>query len=249
VFGGTAHSQPGGKGVLPGGKGGLPGGKKGPPGGIGDLPGDIGDPFTIQTRVFVPKHTDAAEVLRAMQLFLERAAPVRADFAGGAMPPGGVGGGGPPPGGGSTKGPGGFRPGGGGFGGPPGTFPPGAETRLSLDRRTGSILVRGTASDLGLAADLVKVLDAPADEPLPEVKSLRAFQLKHASATALAEHAARLDLHVAAVGLDEAKLLLVTGFPDGVQEVAQLVKTLDVPAPKGLENRRKLFAPVKRVDP
>jgi type II secretory pathway component GspD/PulD (secretin) len=140
----------------------------------------------------------------------------------------------------------GFKPGGGGFGGPPGAFPQGLETRLSLDRRTGSIIARGPAIDLDVAADLMKVLDTPPDEVPPEVKSLRAFQLKHATASALAEHATRLDLQIAAVGLDEAKLLLVTGFPDAVQELAQLVKALDVPTPKGIEKQRKLFAPEKQ---
>jgi type II secretory pathway component GspD/PulD (secretin) len=118
------------------------------------------------------------------------------------------------------------------------------ESRLVLDERTGSIVIRGPESEVQIAADLVTLLDTPADKPLPEVKSLRAFTLKHAVPSNLADLTSNLDVRVAILPLDAAKLLLVGGSAEAMREVGDLVKTLDVPAPKAPppDKRKKLFA-------
>jgi type II secretory pathway component GspD/PulD (secretin) len=212
-----------------------------------------------QTRVFTPQNTDPADVLRAINELLDGVAaleqtPDPAGPAGGpGLPPG------PPPGGGG-------RPP--GIGGPPGIgpmpgapfggFPPalgmlggaggppiGHAARLALDKRTGSIIVRGPAKELQIAADLFKLLDTPRDQPLPESKSLLAFPLKHAGATELAALAAELEIGAAILALDEAKLLVVVGPADAVRELAELVNSLDAPTKKAPdpEKRKKLFPP------
>src|SRR5438045_537330 len=52
--------------------------------------------------------------------------------------------------------------------------------RVAWDTRTASILVRGLPSDFQLVTEFLAVLNTPADKPLPKLKVLRAFRLKHA---------------------------------------------------------------------
>jgi type II secretory pathway component GspD/PulD (secretin) len=210
-----------------------------------------------QTRVFTPQNTDPADVLRAINELLDgvaalEQAPDPGAPAGGPGTPAGVpsGPGGRPPGIGGSPGIGpmpgapfgGFPPALGMLGGAGGP-PIGHGARLALDKRTGSIIVRGPAKELQIAADLFKLLDTPRDQPLPESKSLRAFPLKHAAASELAELAAELEIGAAVLALDEAKLLIVVGPADAVREWAELVNALDAPTKKAPdpEKRKKLF--------
>jgi type II secretory pathway component GspD/PulD (secretin) len=202
------------------------------------------------TRIFTPKNTDPAEVLQAIELFLERAAALNRPAGGAALagPPGLVGGLPAGPGGGLMPGAaglpqlGGLALGGGLGAGPAESRP--YESRLALDERTGSIVMRGPESEVQTAADLVTLLDTPAGKPLPEVKSLRAFPLKHAEPGAIAELLTIIDVRAAAVALDEAKLLLVAGPPEALREVGDLLKALDVPTPKAPqpEKLKRLFS-------
>ncbi|HEV3237451.1 MAG TPA: secretin N-terminal domain-containing protein, partial [Gemmataceae bacterium] len=65
-------------------------------------------------------------------------------------------------------------------GGVPGAGP--MSWRIAEDPRTKSLVVRGPEKVIEIAADLVAVLDLPADKPIPAVKNLRAYKLKHAKA-------------------------------------------------------------------
>jgi type II secretory pathway component GspD/PulD (secretin) len=197
---------------------------------------------SLVTRVFTLKHTEPAEVVQAINMFLASVAALNPPAPGAGAPAGA----GPRPQLVPSFIPGGPGGGSGGVGGFAGGAPPGPahESRIFLDERTGSIVVRGPDSEVQVAADLVTLLDSPADAPLPDVKSMKAFTLKHATANSIAELANTLNLHVAVLPLDEAKLLVVAGPSEAMRELGDLVKTLDVPAPKaGPLLRKKLFGP------
>jgi hypothetical protein len=104
--------------------------------------------------------------------------------------------------------------------------------RAVADQRTRSLIVRGTAKDLQLAADVVAVLDTAEDKPLPGVTSLKAFRLKHVDAVDLVGILQALDdsitYRLAPVG--RMKLLLATGTDEQMKELADAVKELDIPA-------------------
>jgi hypothetical protein len=106
--------------------------------------------------------------------------------------------------------------------------------RVTTDPRSQSLVVRGTAKDLELAAELVAVLETPAKEALPETKRLRAFRLRHADP----EDFVRI---LGDVGLDSpcrlahygrGKLLLAVGEKEDLAELADAVRDLDVPTPE-----------------
>jgi hypothetical protein len=243
-------------------QGGLPPGKGAPKGPLPAVEPPSPKKAT-HTRVFTPKHTDPAEVLQAIDMLLEGVANLEPVLDSPA-PPGipGVGPGFTPGGPGKPFGPG--APGGPGGPGPvPGGFPgagllggiglggmmggvagPPHAARLAMDKRTGSIIVRGPEKELQIASDLFKLLDNPPDKPLPEFKSLRAFPLKFTRASNVANLAGELEFGVAVLALDEAKLLVAVGPPDAIRELAELVTALDAPVEKGpdTEKRKKLFS-------
>src|SRR5262245_18991264 len=103
--------------------------------------------------------------------------------------------------------------------------------QVAVDKRTRSLVVRASEKNLQLAADLVAVLDLPKNKPLPEVKSLKVFPLKHADAEELMSTLQALGLEARMVALGEAKMLIVAGPEEAMKEVGDLVKDLDVPAP------------------
>jgi type II secretory pathway component GspD/PulD (secretin) len=192
---------------------------------------------SVVTRVFTLKHTEPAEVVQAIGMFLDSMAALNAPAGGAPVGPAG-----PRPG---PQGPaGGGAIGGAGIlrAGPGGTAA--HDTRVFLDERTGSIAVRGPDSEVQVVADLVTLLDNPADMALPEVKSMRAYTLKHAAPSGIAELANSLDLRVAVLPLDDAKLLVVAGPSEAMRELGDLVKMLDIATPKTQpEKRKKLFSP------
>jgi type II secretory pathway component GspD/PulD (secretin) len=127
----------------------------------------------------------------------------------------------------------------------PGAGAPGADGipsfpyQLAADARTRSVVIRATEKNLRLAADLVAVLDLPEGKPLPEVKSLKTFQLKHANAEELANVLQTLQLEAKIMALGNAKMLVVAGPEAAMKEVADLVKDLDIPTPP--DKQRKLL--------
>ena len=239
---------------------------------------------SMQMRVFMPKHTDPAEVRRAIELMLQEVGnlehpPMAGGGAGlfgmiggqpggpGARPapgvpgvqpaPGGPGGlPGGAPGAGAPGGALGFQ-GGAGLGGFQGALggagmmgmvgvlplaPP--PLLVALDKRTGSVIVRGPEKEIEIAADLFKVLDNAPDKPLPEVKSLRALPLKHVLPSNIASLAGELDMGVALLALDDAKLLVAVGPPEAMRQVVELVSALDVAEEKRPNQKlKKLFGP------
>src|SRR5207248_1567296 len=117
-----------------------------------------------QTRVFTPKNADSEDLLRAIEDLLDRTAALNAPREGGpgiGQPPMGVL---PPPVGPINPGPGigpmGLPPGVGALGGDGmiggfgglggGGAMPGHVSRLAHDSRTGSIVIRGPASEVQL---------------------------------------------------------------------------------------------------
>jgi hypothetical protein len=104
--------------------------------------------------------------------------------------------------------------------------------RAVADVRTRSLIVRGTAKDLQLAADVVAVLDTAEDKPLPGVTSFKPFRLKHADAVDFVGILQALDPNPAyrVVPVGRMKILLATGTDEQMKELAEAVKELDIPA-------------------
>lgn len=104
--------------------------------------------------------------------------------------------------------------------------------RAVADIRTRSIIVRGTAKDLQLAADVVAILDTAEDKPLPGVTSFKPFRLKHVDAVDFVGILQALDPNPAyrVVPVGRMKLLLATGADEQLKELAEAVKELDIPA-------------------
>jgi len=92
-----------------------------------------------------------------------------------------------------------------------------------------SLLFRGTERDLQIVADVVTVLNTPADKSLPKLKSLRAYRLRFADPGELAQtfHQLELEANVQA-GPPESKLLFVVGPEELLPEIEEAVKALDV---------------------
>jgi type II secretory pathway component GspD/PulD (secretin) len=147
---------------------------------------------------------------------------------------GGVGGiGGPPPGVGGVAGIGGFGGigGVGGFGalGGIGGLPePAPRYKIAVDDRTNAVVIRGTDHDLQVAAELVALMDLPKAKALPPLIHLRAFQLKHADATAIVTLLNELEVDARVVALVEPNLVVVSGSDAATKDIADAIKELDV---------------------
>ncbi len=100
------------------------------------------------------------------------------------------------------------------------------------DLRTRSLIVRGTAKDQQIAADLVAILDTPEGKPLPKVKVVHAFRLENLDATDLVAILQTLDPNMGyrLTPIPRMKLLLAAGTDDQMKELADSIKKLDVPA-------------------
>ncbi len=100
------------------------------------------------------------------------------------------------------------------------------------DLRTRSLIVRGTAKDQQLAADLVAILDTPEGKPLPKVKVIHAFRLENIDGTDLVAMLQMLDPNMSyrLIPVPKMKLLLATGTDEQMKELADAVKKLDVAA-------------------
>jgi hypothetical protein len=127
-------------------------------------------------------------------------------------------------------------------GGGPGGFGTAATWRLVTDDRTHSLVIRGTEVDLQIAADLVAVLDLPADKPIPKVKTLHAFKLRFADGDELADVLRRLELKarlVAFPGQEDrrANLIVVRASEDVIKEIGSVIEQLDVEVKGEPENK------------
>lgn len=101
--------------------------------------------------------------------------------------------------------------------------------RATAQARTRSVIVRGSDRHLNVAADLVALLDRPANAPLPKLQVVKAFALKHATAEELAEVINALSFDDVKLATPDEHLLALVAPDDVVKSVAELVKELDVP--------------------
>ena len=122
---------------------------------------------------------------------------------------------------------GGFGALGGGPGGAGGA-PLNATWRMAVDSRTNALIIRGAEKDLQMAADLVAVLDVPADQPMPNVKNVTAFKLKFAPANQVTEILRELELSAQIVPDERTNSIIIAG-PEAVRkEIGELIGALDV---------------------
>jgi hypothetical protein len=113
---------------------------------------------------------------------------------------------------------------GGGFGVP--TVP---VWRATVEERTKAVIVRGASKHLKVAADLVALLDRPANAPLPKLQVVKAFALKHADSASLVRVIEALSFDDVKLASPDEKLLVVLGPDEATTVIAALVKELDVP--------------------
>jgi type II secretory pathway component GspD/PulD (secretin) len=72
------------------------------------------------------------------------------------------------------------------------------------------------------------------------VKSLRAFRLRHAEASALAEELKKLEMNVRIVGDAESNTLIVAGPEVEMKEIAEVIEELDVESKAPKKSATKL---------
>jgi hypothetical protein len=101
--------------------------------------------------------------------------------------------------------------------------------RATAQARTRAVIVRGSDRHLSVAADLVAILDRPANAPLPKLNIVKAYPLKHAAAEELAEVITALSFDDLKLATPDEHLLALIAPDDVVRSVAELVKELDVP--------------------
>jgi type II secretory pathway component GspD/PulD (secretin) len=116
----------------------------------------------------------------------------------------------------------------GAFGGIPGLAEPAPRYKIAVDDRTNAVVIRGSEHDLQVAAELVALMDLPKAKALPPLKHLRAFQLKHADATAIVTLLNELELDARVVALVEPNLVVVSGSEAATKDIADAIKELDV---------------------
>jgi hypothetical protein len=224
----------------------------------------------LTVKVFRLERGDPEAVISSLNSLLEAPdAEVAPQVLGGPPGVGAPAQGGPPRGGVGAPLPGGLP---GGFGGVPspaggmggfGGLPPGGGIgcflgtgganpipvwRATVQARTRSVVVRGSERHLGVAADVVAILDRPADAPLPKLRVVKAFALKHASAEEMSEVIEALSFDDVKVATPDERLLAVIAPDDAAGTIAQLVKELDVPD-KGDPDPKPKREPGKKPKP
>ena len=189
-----------------------------------------GDASKVRLKVFRLSHSDPEQLSGVLQSLLPEESEAMAAGPAAAIggPPGGLGiGGGMLGFGGGALG--GGRPGGlGGGQGALGGGMAGPTWRLTADPRTKSLIIRGSEKDVDIAADLVAVLDLPADKSMPKVKNLRAYKLKHASAQDLNAVLSSLEMDARMVPIEKGNILIVAGTEDVMKDVDSVVEALDI---------------------
>ena len=119
---------------------------------------------------------------------------------------------------------------------------PATRLKIAADERSRTVLVRGEARELDIAADLVAVLDTPKDKPLPKVRNLVVFPVKHADADRLAELLRELDYQVMSLG---PRRVLITHKLESLPDLETFMRELDVPERNKEQERNKLISPQK----
>ena len=111
--------------------------------------------------------------------------------------------------------------------------------RATIEERTKSVIVRGSATHIQVVADLVALLDRAPNAPLPPLQVIKAFALKNADATELMGVIETLSFEDLKLSSPEGKLLIVIGPEDATKAIAELVKELDVPGKPSDEPKPK----------
>lgn len=101
--------------------------------------------------------------------------------------------------------------------------------RSSIDQRIKAVIIRGAAEHIRVTADLVSLLDRPANTPIPKLLTLQAFELKHAHAAELHNIFNELQFDDLGAISPTEKLLVVRAREADRPTVAELVKELDTP--------------------
>ncbi len=198
-----------------------------------------GDASKVRLKVFRLSHSDPEQVSGVLQSLLPQDSGGGLAGLGGGLGALGLGGGGGMIGLGSGGGAGlGGAPAGNGIGGGLGGLGGGVSGptwRLTADPRTKSLIIHGSEKDVDIAADLVAVLDLPADKPMPKVKNLRAYKLKHASAQDLNGVLSSLEMDARMVPIEKGNILIVAGSEDVMKDMDSVVEALDIEVQQSTE--------------
>jgi hypothetical protein len=111
--------------------------------------------------------------------------------------------------------------------------------RATAQVRTRAVVVRGSDRHLNVAADLVALLDRPANAPLPKLHVVKAFPLKHATAEELGEVITALSFDDVKLATPGEHLLAIIAPDDVASSIAELVKELDMPGAGDTDRKPK----------
>jgi hypothetical protein len=117
--------------------------------------------------------------------------------------------------------------------------PPAPMASIAVDQRTRAVVVRTSDREMKVAADVVAVLDTAAGKPLPRVKHIGVFVLKHADPEELKGVLEQIGIGV--VALVPAKLVITPDL-NALPDLDTAIQELDVPTrpPLPPEKRKRL---------
>jgi beta-lactamase regulating signal transducer with metallopeptidase domain len=114
-------------------------------------------------------------------------------------------------------------------------FPDGSSVRFepsevnfssTVDARTRFLVARGSEKQLAVAADVVRMLEHPADKPVPKIKHLFAFRFKFAHGGEVAGALKRLGFQSQIASTEET--VFVLGSEQELKEIGEVIEQLDV---------------------
>ncbi len=96
------------------------------------------------------------------------------------------------------------------------------------DKRTKSLIVRGTEQQLNRVTALISVLDSSPDKPVPQSKNVRIFQLRFTASESVTELLNRLGLTSRITRNPQSNSVIASGPESELEEIGELIKSLDV---------------------
>jgi hypothetical protein len=114
--------------------------------------------------------------------------------------------------------------------------------RLAVDARTRTLFARAVPKDLEVIADIVAVLDNPADKALPEGKSARLVRLSHVKAPDVIQILNGLGLQAQTIVLPKMNALLLLGSESDTKETRVVIEKMDV-------EKAATVKPIKTIKP
>jgi beta-lactamase regulating signal transducer with metallopeptidase domain len=105
--------------------------------------------------------------------------------------------------------------------------------RLAVDKRSRSLIVRGTEQDIRTVADLLAVLDVGEGKGVLRVKNLRVFRLRYANAHEVAGILGALGIDGVVVAAPGGRSIVANGPESALKEIGEVIEAVDVEGKPG----------------